>query len=88
MGPADPRGAEPRPARDVLSTPATFNVIWFPDANLRALSGRTCPRPDQAFMQRLIDYGIATGAAAIGASVVEGIGHGLAWILPLTGSFA
>ena len=20
---------------------------WFPDANLRALSGRTCPRPDR-----------------------------------------
>lgn len=34
---------------------------WFEDANLRALSGRTCPRPDQAFLQRLIDYGIATG---------------------------
>jgi len=34
---------------------------WFPDTNLRALSGRTCPRPDQAFLQRLIDYGIATG---------------------------
>ena len=34
---------------------------WFQDANLRALSGRTCPRPDQAFLQRLIDYGIATG---------------------------
>ena len=33
----------------------------FQDANLRALSGRTCPRPDQAFLQRLIDYGIATG---------------------------
>jgi hypothetical protein len=31
------------------------------DANLRALSGRTYPRPDQAFLQRLIDYGIATG---------------------------
>ena len=31
------------------------------DANLRALSGRMCPRPDQAFLQRLIDYGIATG---------------------------
>ena len=27
----------------------------------RALSERTCPRPDQAFLQRLIDYGIATG---------------------------
>ena len=34
---------------------------WFQDANLRALSGRTCPRPDQAFLQRLVDYGIATG---------------------------
>ena len=34
---------------------------WFQDANLRALSGRTCPRPDQAFLQRLIDYCIATG---------------------------
>jgi 2-alkyl-3-oxoalkanoate reductase len=34
---------------------------WFQDANLRALSGRTCPRPDQAFLQRLIDCGIATG---------------------------
>jgi 2-alkyl-3-oxoalkanoate reductase len=34
---------------------------WFQDANLRALSGRTCPRPDRAFLQRLIDYGIATG---------------------------
>jgi hypothetical protein len=34
---------------------------WFQAANLRALSGRTCPRPDQAFLQRLIDYGIATG---------------------------
>ena len=33
----------------------------FEDANLRALSGRACPRPDQAFLQRLIDYGIATG---------------------------
>ena len=31
---------------------------WFQDANLRALSGRTCPRPDQAFLQRLTDYGI------------------------------
>ena len=31
---------------------------WFRDANLRALSGRMCPRPDQAFLQRLIDYGI------------------------------
>ena len=31
------------------------------DANLRTLSGRRCPRPDQAFLQRLIDYGIATG---------------------------
>jgi hypothetical protein len=36
--------------------PATFSVT-----NLRALSGRTCPRPDQAFLQRLIDYGIASG---------------------------
>lgn len=34
---------------------------WFEDANLRALIGRTCPRPDQAFLKRLIDYGIATG---------------------------
>jgi len=34
---------------------------WFQNANLRALSGRTCPQPDQAFLQRLIDYGIATG---------------------------
>ena len=34
---------------------------WFQDANLRALSARTCPGPDQAFLQRLIDYGIATG---------------------------
>ena len=34
---------------------------WFQDANLRTLSGRTRPRPDQAFLQRLIDYGIATG---------------------------
>ena len=34
---------------------------WFRDSNLRALSGRTCPRRDQAFLQRLIDYGIATG---------------------------
>ncbi|HJU17943.1 MAG TPA: hypothetical protein VJ770_15915 [Stellaceae bacterium] len=33
----------------------------FEDANLQALSGRTCPRPDQAFLQRLIDYGIAKG---------------------------
>jgi nucleoside-diphosphate-sugar epimerase len=33
----------------------------FQDANLRALSGRKCPPPDQAFLQRLIDYGIATG---------------------------
>ena len=42
--------------------PATFSVTpWFQDANLRALSGRTCPRPDQAFLQRLVDYGIATG---------------------------
>ena len=35
--------------------------LWFQDANLRALSGRTCPRPYKAFPQRLIDYGIATG---------------------------
>jgi nucleoside-diphosphate-sugar epimerase len=34
---------------------------WFQDANLRALCGRKCPRPDRAFLQRLIDYGIATG---------------------------
>jgi len=34
---------------------------WFQDANLRALSGRRCPRPDQAFLRRMIDYGIATG---------------------------
>jgi nucleoside-diphosphate-sugar epimerase len=34
---------------------------WFEDANLRALSGRMCPYPDQKFLQRLIDYGIATG---------------------------
>ncbi len=34
---------------------------WFEDANLRALSGRTCPRADQAFLRRLIDYCIATG---------------------------
>jgi nucleoside-diphosphate-sugar epimerase len=34
---------------------------WFQDTNLRALSGRTCPHPDQAFLQRLIDYAIATG---------------------------
>jgi 2-alkyl-3-oxoalkanoate reductase len=34
---------------------------WFQDANLRALSGRMCPRPDRAFLQRLIDYGIAIG---------------------------
>jgi hypothetical protein len=33
----------------------------FHDVNLRALSGRKCPPPDQAFLQRLIDYGIATG---------------------------
>src|SRR4051795_391716 len=28
---------------------------WFPDANLRALSGRTCPRPDRppALVDRL-----------------------------------
>ena len=49
---------DPRPPRD-------FSLLqrdpWFQDANLRALSGRTCPRPDQAFLQRLIDYGIATG---------------------------
>ena len=25
------------------------------------MSGRVCPRPDKAFLQRLIDYGIATG---------------------------
>jgi hypothetical protein len=35
--------------------------LWFQDANLRALSGRTCPRPDKAFLQRLINKGIATG---------------------------
>ena len=34
---------------------------WFQDANLRALSGRGCPPPDQAFLRRMIDYGIATG---------------------------
>lgn len=34
---------------------------WFEDVNLRALSGRTCPRLDQAFLRRLIDYGIAAG---------------------------
>jgi nucleoside-diphosphate-sugar epimerase len=34
---------------------------WFQDANLRALSGRRCPRPDQAFLRRLIDYGIVKG---------------------------
>jgi 2-alkyl-3-oxoalkanoate reductase len=34
---------------------------WFQDANLRSLSGRMCPGLDQAFLQRLIDYGIATG---------------------------
>jgi len=34
---------------------------WFQNANLRALSGRRCPRPDQAFLRRMIDYGIATG---------------------------
>ena len=28
---------------------------WFRDANLRALSGRTCPRRDQAFLRQLID---------------------------------
>jgi len=33
----------------------------FVDTNLRVLSGRLCPRPDQAFLRRLIDYGIATG---------------------------
>jgi len=33
----------------------------FQDANLRQLSGRACPCPDQAFLRRLIDYGIATG---------------------------
>ena len=40
---------------------------WFQNANLRALSGRTCPRPDRAFLQRLIDYGIATGYLTAGA---------------------
>jgi hypothetical protein len=35
--------------------------LWFQDANLRALSGRACPRPDKAFLQRLINKGIATG---------------------------
>jgi nucleoside-diphosphate-sugar epimerase len=34
---------------------------WFQDANLPALSGRRCPRPDPPFLQRLIDYGIARG---------------------------
>lgn len=34
---------------------------WFQDANLLALSGRKCPQIDQAFLRRLIDYGIATG---------------------------
>jgi nucleoside-diphosphate-sugar epimerase len=33
----------------------------FEDANVRALSGRRCPPPDQAFLRRLIDYAIATG---------------------------
>ena len=36
-------------------------ALWFQDENLRALSGRACPRPDQVFLQRPIDYGIATG---------------------------
>jgi nucleoside-diphosphate-sugar epimerase len=49
--------------RRVTSLYASYlqRAPWFQDANLRALSGRTCPRPDQAFLQRLIDYGIATG---------------------------
>jgi hypothetical protein len=33
----------------------------FQEAHLRALSGRTRPRPDRAFLQRLIGYAIATG---------------------------
>jgi hypothetical protein len=33
----------------------------FQDDNLRALAGRRCPRPDQAFLRRMIDYGLATG---------------------------
>jgi nucleoside-diphosphate-sugar epimerase len=33
----------------------------FQDANLRALSGRACPRPDWAFLRRVIDYGISAG---------------------------
>ncbi len=49
--------------RHVTSLYASYlqRAPWFQDTNLRALSGRTCPRPDQAFLQRLIDYGIATG---------------------------
>ena len=37
----------------------------FQDANLQTLNGRTCPRPDRAFLQRLIDYGIATRYARV-----------------------
>jgi nucleoside-diphosphate-sugar epimerase len=49
--------------RQVTSFYASYlqRDLWFQNENLRALSGRTCPRPDQAFLQRLIDYGIATG---------------------------
>jgi hypothetical protein len=50
-------------ARQVTSFYASYRQRdpWFEDANLRALIGRTCPRPDRAFLKRLIDYGISTG---------------------------
>jgi len=44
-----------------VEKPLKVSGVLPQEANLRALSGRTCPRPDQAFLQRLIDYGIATG---------------------------
>ena len=33
----------------------------FQDANLRALSGRTCPPTDEAFLRRLMEHCLATG---------------------------
>ena len=33
----------------------------FQDDNLRALSGRTCPPTDEAFLRRLMEYCLATG---------------------------
>jgi nucleoside-diphosphate-sugar epimerase len=59
---ARPTRAEQTLDRQVTSFYASYlqRDPWFQNANLRALSGRTCSRPDQAFLQRLIDYGIAT----------------------------